>query len=198
MNKYLKSLLIISGLIIVIYGLFFADGWIKGNFHVITENAAYRSRQLDKNLLKHYVNKYGIKSVINLRGAEPGKDWYDDEIEVCDTYGVNHYDLDMAMDKEPADEQIQTLLTFFKTAPRPVFIHCLGGSDRTGLAATLWKIVIDKEDKKKAAKHMLFYYGHMPFGKARVLDKWLWSTEIDSENKIIKIDNTEDDLKEAI
>ena len=194
MKKCIKSFLIILGLIIAIYGLFFADSWIKGNFHVITENEAYRSRQLDKQLLKYYINKFGIKSIINLRGAEPGKDWYDDEMEVCSVYGVQHYDLDMAMHKEPTVEQIETLLAFFKTAPRPVFIHCLGGSDRTGLAATLWKIVIDKEDKKKAAKHMLFYYGHMPFGKARPLDKWLWSTEISSDGKIAKTEKTQYDL----
>ncbi|WP_372519686.1 dual specificity protein phosphatase family protein [Candidatus Ruminimicrobiellum ovillum] len=191
MHKYLKSFFIVLGLIIVVYGLFFADTWIKGNFHVVTKNEAYRSGQLDKNLLKYYVKKYGIKSVINLRGAEPGKDWYDDEIEVCSKYGINHYDLDMAMDKEPTDEQIKILIGFFKTAPRPVFIHCLGGSDRTGLASTLWKIVIDKQDKKTAAKHMLFYYGHIPFGKAGVLDKWLWSTEISLDGKIIKKETTE-------
>ena len=194
MNKYIKSFLIVLGLIIVIYGLFFADSWIKGNFHVITENQAYRSRQLDKRLLQYYINKYGIKSIINLRGAEPGKEWYDDEMEVCSIYGIKHYDLDMAMDREPKKEQIETLIGFFKTAPKPVFIHCLGGSDRTGLAATLWKIVMDKQTKKKAAKHMLFYYGHMPFGKARPLDKWLWSTEISSDGKITKIEKTEYDL----
>jgi len=186
MNRYIKNFFIVLSLVVVIYGLFFADSWIKGNFHVITENQAYRSRQLDKKLLTHYINKYGIKTIINLRGAEPGKDWYDDEINVCSAYGIKHYDLDMAMDREPSDEQIETLIGFFKTAPRPVFIHCLGGSDRTGLAATLWKIVVDKQDKKKAAKHMLFFYGHMPFGKARPLDKWLWSTEISPDGKIIK------------
>lgn len=194
MNKYIRNFLITLGLVVAIYGLFFADSWIKGNFHVITENEAYRSRQLDKKLLTHYVNKYGIKSIINLRGAEPGKDWYDDEMAVCSDYGIQHYDLDMAMHKEPTDEQIETLIGFFKTAPRPVFIHCLGGSDRTGLAATLWKIVIDKQDKKKAAKHMLFYYGHMPFGKARPLDKWLWSTEVSSDGKVTKTEKTEYDL----
>ena len=187
MKKSLKVLSFTFLFVVVVYGLFFADGWIKGNFHVITENEAYRSRQLDKKLLKYYVTKYNIKSIINLRGAEPGKQWYDEELDVCSAYGINHYDLDMAMDKEPTNEQIDTLITFFKTAPKPVFIHCLGGSDRTGLAATLWKIVVDKEDKKKASKHMLFFYGHMPFGKARVLDKWLWSNNIDNNGNVVNL-----------
>ena len=185
MKKYLKVLSITFVSIIIVYGLFFADSWIKGNFHVITENEAYRSRQLDKQLLKYYVTKYNIKSIINLRGAEPGKQWYDEELEVCSTYGINHYDLDMAMDKEPTKEQIKTLIGFFKTVPKPVFIHCLGGSDRTGLAATLWKMVVDKEDKRTASKHMMFFYGHMPFGKARVLDKWLWNNEIDDNGIVV-------------
>ncbi|MCR4663429.1 MAG: tyrosine-protein phosphatase [Endomicrobiaceae bacterium] len=191
MKKYINGFFIVLGLIVVMYGLFFADSWLKGNFHIITENQAYRSRQLDEKLLTYYINKYGIKTVINLRGAEPGKDWYDAEMKVCSDYGVTHYDLDMAMDREPSTEQIETLINFFKTAPKPVFIHCLGGSDRTGLAATLWKMVMDKQDKKKAAKHMMFYYGHMPFGKAKPLDDWLWSTEISSDGKIAKTEQTD-------
>ena len=185
MKKFLKNTSIVLGLIVVIYGLFFADSWIKGNFHVITENQAYRSRQLDKRLLKYYITKYNIKSIINLRGEEKGADWYDDEIAVSSVYGVTHYDLDLPMDKMPKDKDMQTLLNIFKTAPRPVLIHCLGGSDRTGLASTLWKMTVNKEDKKKSSKHMLFFYGHMPFGKARVLDKWLWSREITPDGQII-------------
>ena len=63
MRKYIKVFFIVLGLIIIIYGLFFADSWIKGNFHVITENQAYRSRQLDKRLLKYYINSRNIKSI---------------------------------------------------------------------------------------------------------------------------------------
>ena len=186
MKKYFKASLIILGLIILIYGLFFADSWIKGNFHTVTTNYAYRCRQLDKELLKFYITKYNIKSIINLRGEEKGKDWYDDEIYVSNIYNVAHYDLDLPMDKLPKDEDMQTLIDIFKSAPRPVLIHCLGGSDRTGLASTLWKIFVDKEPKNKAAKHMLFFYGHMPFGKARVLDKWLKTHEITPDGKVVK------------
>lgn len=188
MKNHIKIFLIVFISIVVIYGLFFADGWIKGNFHVITENRAYRSRQLDKQLLKYYVTKYNIKSIISLRGAEPGKKWYDDELEVCSIYDITHYDLDLAMDKEPKKQDMETLINLFKTVPKPVFIHCLGGSDRTGLAATLWKIVMEKEDKEKASRHMLFFYGHMPFGKARVLDRWLWKTEIKSDGTIVSFE----------
>ncbi len=187
MKKILKNSSIVLGLIILIYGLFFADSWIKGNFHIITNNQAYRSRQLDKQLLKYYITKYNIKSIINLRGEEKGADWYDDEMYVSSIYNVFHYDLDLPMDKMPKDKDMQTLLDIFKTAPRPVLIHCLGGSDRTGLASTLWKILIDKENKCKASRHMLFYYGHMPFGKARVLDKWLDEHEI-MDGEVIKVD----------
>ncbi len=185
MKKFLKISSSVFGLIVLVYGLFFADVWIKGNFHTVTTNRAYRCRQLDGQMFKFYINKYGIKSIVNLRGEEKGADWYDDEMEVSSLYNVVHYDLDLPMDKLPKDEDMQTLLDIFKTAPQPVLIHCLGGSDRTGLASTLWKVLMDKEDKKKAAKHMLFFYGHMPFGKARVLDKWLWSHDVTSDGKIV-------------
>ncbi len=187
MKKFIKNIVVIFLILIIIYGLFFANIWLKGNFHTITQNQAYRSRQLDKKLLAFYITKYNIKSIINLRGKEKGVKWYDDELKVCSIYNIVHYDLDLAIDRKPRNEDIQYLLKIFKTTPRPVLIHCLGGADRTGLVATLWKLCIDKEDKKSALNQMSFFYGHMPFGKATILDRWLLDN-ISSDN-VLKIEN---------
>jgi hypothetical protein len=38
------------------------------------------------------VREYGIKSVLNLRGANAGSPWYDDEIAASTELGLAHFD----------------------------------------------------------------------------------------------------------
>jgi protein tyrosine/serine phosphatase len=142
----------------------------QGNFHAITPGEAYRSAQLDQDLLQHYIRKLNIRSIINLRGDNAGDPWYDEETAVCQKMAVNHYDLGLSADKTPTSEQIAELLRFFRMAPRPVLIHCQGGADRSGLAAALWKVVVDGAPKAEAGKQLSILYGHIPFGPTQAMD----------------------------
>jgi len=40
----------------------------QGNFHAITPGEAYRSALLDRDGWRKYIDKYQIKSILNLRG----------------------------------------------------------------------------------------------------------------------------------
>ena len=55
----------------------------QGNFHPITPGEAYRSAQLDKDELEYYIRKFGIQSILNVRGKKNGESWYMEEIETC-------------------------------------------------------------------------------------------------------------------
>ena len=65
-----------------------------GNFHTVVSQEIYRSAQLDKAELGHYIQSYQLKSIVNLRGLNPGSTWYQDEIHVAQRFGVSHYDID--------------------------------------------------------------------------------------------------------
>jgi protein tyrosine/serine phosphatase len=142
----------------------------QGNFHPITPGEAYRSAQLDQDELEYYIRKYAIRSVINLRGVHHDEKWYRDETEICRRLGVAHYDVDLSSDKAPNATQLRDLLGFFATAHRPVLIHCQAGADRSGLAAALWKLVVDRTPKSVARKQFSILYGHIPFGPTQALD----------------------------
>jgi undecaprenyl-diphosphatase len=148
----------------------------QGNFHAITTGEAYRSAQLDQDELQHYIRKYNIKSIINLRGKRAGHTWYQEELMVCRQINCRHYDLSIAPDKSPSWEQVKKLLHLFETAPRPILLHCKAGADRTGLAAALWKAAVDKEPKASAQKQLSLRFGHFPIGPTSALDdffkKW--------------------------
>lgn len=142
---------------------------VQGNFHPITPGEAYRSAKLHRDKLEYYVKKYNIKSIVNLIG-ESHKPWYREELEVSAAFKLRHYDLSLSATHEPTDEDTRKLVEIFKTAPRPVLIHCEGGSDRSGLVAAMWKVIVDKAPKSEAGKQLSILYGHFPIGKTSAMD----------------------------
>jgi undecaprenyl-diphosphatase len=143
---------------------------VQGNFHPITPGEAYRSAKLDREKLEHYIKKYNIKSIVNLIGKDPRKPWYQEELQVSAEHNVKHYDITLSATQEPTDDDVRKLVEIFQHAPRPVLIHCKGGSDRSGLAAAMWKVIIDKEPKSEARKQLSILYGHLPIGKTSAMD----------------------------
>jgi protein tyrosine/serine phosphatase len=150
---------------------------VQGNFHAITSGEAYRSAKLDKDKLTHYVKKYNIRSIVNLIGEDPRKPWYQEELRVSRKYNIRHYDLTLSATDPPSEEDTRRLVRIFRTAPRPILIHCKGGSDRSGLAAAMWKVIVDKEPKSEARKQLSILYGHFPFGGTSALDRFFETWE---------------------
>lgn len=149
----------------------------QGNFHPITDGEAYRSAQLDRDELLYYIGKYHIKTILNLRGSNPDESWYREEIRTSAEQKVAHYDISMSASSTPKKDDIEEMIRIFRTAPRPILIHCQAGADRSGLAAAIWKVVIDGRPKKEAAGQLSILYGHMPLGPTTVLDRFFESWE---------------------
>ena len=78
---------------------------------------------------------------MNLRGEHPDEPWYEEEKEVC--ANVKHYSIPLSSSREPDEAAIRQLIEIFKNARR--VIHCQAGADRSGLAAAMWKVVVDNE-----------------------------------------------------
>lgn len=144
----------------------------QGNFHVVTIGEVYRSAQLDRDGLNRYIPAYGIRSIVNLRGEHDGAGWYKEEIKASDRYHVRHYDVRLSADKAPDAGRVRKLIKIFRTAPRPVLLHCKAGADRAGLASAMWLTVIDSEPKDVASQQLSIKYGHMPVGPTQALDRF--------------------------
>jgi len=80
--------------------------------------------------LRYYLRKYGIKTIVNLRGENPGQSWYEDEKRVAQEEGVLFYSIAMSAVRMTTKQELAQLLNIYANAPRPIYIHCQGGADR--------------------------------------------------------------------
>jgi protein tyrosine/serine phosphatase len=181
----IRSVLACVAFIGLIAGAYFGYMEEQGNFHPITAGEAYRSAQMDPDELEYYIHRFGIRSIINLRGKGAGKQWYTDEVTVSKKDGLKHYDLGLDAKRAPTRREVRQLLDLFRAAPRPVLIHCKAGADRSGLAAALWKMVIDGASKSVAEEQLSIRFGHMPFGPTQAMDTFLenWKRSNQARNE---------------
>lgn len=174
-REYVFSIKMLA-IFIITLSIFVLDVAKNGNFHTITAGEAYRSAQLDKDQLAYYIKKYRIKSILNLRGKNASKSWYEDELSFSAENNVMHYDVALSAYREPGQKDILEIMDIFLHAPRPLLIHCQAGADRSGLVAAMWRVVIDKKPKAEAEKQLSILFGHLSIGSASAMDdffqKW--------------------------
>jgi len=132
------------------------------NLHTVKDGVMYRSAQPSGTDLRRVVVQYGIKSVINLRGESPGKDWYGDEVAVSQELGLQRIDISMSARRLPHKDDLIRLLDAFNELPRPILVHCKAGADRTGEAVAIFALDHLKWSKRKAAGQLHPYFGHVP------------------------------------
>ncbi len=172
MLKRLRNIGLALGAAVLIIAGYVVAVNVQGNFHPITPGEAYRSGQLNSHQLARYVEQYKIKSVLNLRGSHPGEDWYEDELAASSKLRLTHYDISLSANHEMTESDVRQLIDIFKTAPRPILIHCQAGADRSGLVAAMWQVVVDKVSKAEAKKQLSLWYGHIAIGEKRAMDNF--------------------------
>lgn len=140
------------------------------NFHEISAGRAYRSGQLSEANLRSVLTNRGIRTVINLRGANPGEDWYRGEVRACADSGVKMIDVRMSAGKLPPREELLKLFDAFASAPEPLLMHCESGADRSGAAAAIWRMQVLGETLETARGELALRYGHLKWKYPRMTD----------------------------
>jgi len=174
MSKKLKPAAWFFGVLLLLFGSYRLYLSEQGNFHAITPGEAYRSAQLDRDELEHYIKKYKIKSILCLRNDTDNGNaaWYKEEVKVGAENGIEHYFVPISQKREPEARNIAEIIRIFHSAPRPILIHCKAGADRTGLVSAMWKMSVDKEPKTEAKKQLSPRYFHLPFGDTAAMDRF--------------------------
>lgn len=112
----------------------------------------YRSGQPTSAQLEE-LEKLGLRSVLNLRNH------HSDDDEAKNT-SLNLYRVRMKAGKLNNQKMIEAL-RIINSAPKPLLIHCLHGSDRTGAVVAMYRIVYEDWDKEIAIQELMqAEYGH--------------------------------------
>lgn len=149
------------GIAVGAFALYLGGLQITGNFHEVKAGELYRSAQPDAADLEDYVRRYGIKTVINLRGIKPGKGWYDTEVTTSKALGINHIDFPMSDRRELPVDRSMALIRLMRDAPKPILIHCKSGADRTGLASVIYLQQLGGVGEERAEWQLSPLYGHI-------------------------------------
>jgi protein tyrosine phosphatase (PTP) superfamily phosphohydrolase (DUF442 family) len=132
-----------------------------GNFHEVLGQEIYRSAQLNSQQLEQRVEELHIQSILNLRGANPGESWFDDEMKVTHDHHLTHMDVALSAGTLVSPEQLQNILQMMDQAPKPLLVHCTDGADRTGLVLGLY---LESKGVSAAQAHeqLSWRFGHFP------------------------------------
>ncbi|MHB1861538.1 MAG: dual specificity protein phosphatase family protein [Gemmatimonadaceae bacterium] len=173
----MKGLAIIAAVAVVSLGGYLGVLQLTGNVHVVDQGQLYRSAQLNQREFERVISKYGIKSIVNLRGAHPSDTWYVDEVGVAKARAVTHYDIGISAEHIVTPAQIASILAVLRAAPKPILIHCQGGADRSGLVAALYEAVIEGKSVDEADGQLSLRYGHFPYLGSRTgaMDQSYWA-----------------------
>lgn len=136
-KKFFYSILIV----ILGYGAY--DLWnmkVNFNFGEVTPDKVYKSGAMEFDLLKERIEKYNIKTVIDLRDEVSDRFFPADEKKVLDKVEhVNYVNI-----KSPQVGTKENFEQFFEIMDNkenyPVLIHCYHGLGRTMLYVALYRI----------------------------------------------------------
>ncbi|MEM9247648.1 MAG: tyrosine-protein phosphatase [Pseudomonadota bacterium] len=137
------------------------------NFDKVAEGV-YRSNHPSPARLKRWKRR-GIRSVLNLRGADGHSPWLFEE-EACRALELNLYVAKIYARKPATRTEMIRLIDTLRVVEKPFVMHCKSGADRAGLASVLYAHIIDGQPLAQARKHLHWRYVHLKSTKTGVVD----------------------------
>jgi len=133
--------------------------------------------------LSALVRRWGIRSVLNLRGATgSGSDAL--SRERAGQLGLDFIDLPMSSGRAPPRERLLALIDALQTLREPALVHCKSGADRAGLAATVFLLLQGVPVAEAMRRQLSLRWGHLARSRAGVLDAMLRAYASEGEGRM--------------
>jgi protein tyrosine/serine phosphatase len=146
-------------------------GDILYNFHWVAPGECARAAQAWAGGVGSFLEKRGIKALINLRGRNDDLSWWKNEIGAVEARGIAHLDAMLDSRRLPTKPMLERLTQAFDQAPRPFVLKCSGGQDRTSFAAALYLIHRRGWTAMDAARAQYARFPYLHFPKKH--QRWL-------------------------
>jgi protein tyrosine/serine phosphatase len=145
----------------------------SNNLAVVQRDRIFRSGQMPAGNLARAVRDHRIKTVLNLRGANPEQAWYPAERATTLAAGATQVDLSMASDMWLSRNQARTVINVLDTCSYPVLIHCQWGAERTGLVSAIAELLRPGGSLADARRQFSLYYLYIKAGDGAVMERHL-------------------------
>ena len=140
----MKKILLLLIYFIISILIFSAENGLPKNFYKVNMEI-YRSAQPTEYNMEE-LEKIGIKTILNLRM------FHSDSNEAKNT-NLKLYHLKMRAGKIK-DKEIIAAMKIINESEKPILIHCMHGSDRTGIVIAMYRIIFNGYTKKEAIEEL--------------------------------------------
>ncbi len=147
--------------------------FIGSNEHVVLPGRVYRCAQPSGPEVEKMVQKFGVRTVVNLRGSCDPFPWYLDECRATHRRDVSQEDIRFSAGHLPSTDEVSRLLEVLDRSEYPILFHCRRGADRTGLASAIVLLLQTTTPLDKARQQLALRYGHVAIGRPAYLDSFL-------------------------
>lgn len=128
------------------------------HFGTVAEGVLYRCGQPTPDELAGLIDRYGLRTVVSLRGQREADDpdaWESDERAVCAAKGVEFVIIPCNHKNPPTRAQAEQFLGLCRDPQkRPVLVHCRLGQQRTLLFCALYRVHVDGLEPAAAEREM--------------------------------------------
>ncbi len=141
----------------------------------------YRSNHPTPGRLANLVRRFGIRSVVNLRGlCANGSDAL--SRAQAERLGLAFVDAPVSSGHPPTRERALALAHALLHSPEPILVHCKSGADRAGLAAGMF-LLLNGGDSRAALGQLSWRFGHLRGSRAGVLDAFFRAFANEAEGR---------------
>jgi protein tyrosine/serine phosphatase len=135
------------------------------NFCVVTKESLWRGGKPNELGAAWLINN-GIKSVVNLELL------YDDlpsitsaKVASAETsevayFKVRNWEPIAAVSPKLQDQHVARFLAIMAVSPKPVYVHCRSGQNRTGVNVAAYRMLVEGMDTEVAVAEMKAFEGH--------------------------------------
>ncbi len=165
------------------------------NLAEVVPGKLYRSNHPTPARLATARRRYGLRTLINLRGhRQCGSDAL--SRQAAANLGLHHVDMAFESRGAPHRDRILRFAALYRTLDAPALMHCKSGADRAGLASGL-ALLLEGGSSRDALAQLSWRFGHWSRSRTGILDAFFVRYAAEAEGRVPFLHWVEHEYDEA-